>query len=121
MCIHILVLLRYHQPQFRPISRRGLQLFKPFLGSTAQIQLGDLKQLVSIEITHLGSHCEPLRPIVHIYMIPTPEQLVHPLRTCHLTGVQQQQKQNAVLLTSHSPSNKKQLQEKWINLSAPAT
>jgi hypothetical protein len=61
-----------------------MQPLKPFLGSTAQIQLGDLEQFVSIEITHFDGHGKSLRPIIYIFIISSLEQLIHSLRTRHL-------------------------------------
>jgi len=70
--INMPIFLHNQDPQFGPISWHWLQLLEPFFGSTSQIQLGDLEQLIHIEISHLGSHCEPLRPIIHILMVSSP-------------------------------------------------
>jgi len=77
------------------------------LGPASQVELGDLKKLVYIEVSHFSSHAEPFRPITNVFMVPSPKQLVHPLGTSHLSEFQQQQNQDATLLTTHRPSKHK--------------
>jgi len=84
-----------------------LQPLEPLLGSTPQIKLSDLEKFVSIEITHFGRHRETLRPIIDVLMIPSPKQFIHALGISHLSKFQQQQKQDATLLTTHKPSKHK--------------
>jgi hypothetical protein len=71
-----------------------------------KFNLAILNSFVSSEMVHFGGHGKSLRPIIHILMISSPEQLIHSLKTRHLTEVQQHNK-NAALLSSHSFSNKK--------------
>jgi hypothetical protein len=78
------IFLYDQDPQVGPVNWHRLQLLEPFFGSTSQIQLSDLEELVSIEVMHFGNHGKSLRPIIHILMISSPEQLIHSLRTRQL-------------------------------------
>jgi hypothetical protein len=86
--INVPVFLHDQGPQFSPIGWCRLQPFEPLFGSTSQIQLSDLEEFVSIEITHFGRHGESLCPIINILMVLSPEQLIHSLGTSHFASIQ---------------------------------
>jgi hypothetical protein len=73
------VLLDHLVPEINLIDKRWLQASKPLLRSTTQIQLHDFKQFVKSEVTDLGGHGQSLRPITDVFIISSPEQIVHPL------------------------------------------
>jgi hypothetical protein len=100
--INIPILLHYQRPQFSLIGWCQLQPLEPLLGSTPQIQLGNLEELVSIQVLHFSSHGESLRPIINILMVSSPEQLIHSLGTSHFANMQQQTK-IATPPTTHGP------------------
>jgi len=77
--INISILLHYQSSQLNPIRRRWLQPLEPFLGSTSQIQLRNLEEFICIQISHFSCHGEPLRPVIDVFMVSSPEQLIHPL------------------------------------------
>jgi hypothetical protein len=64
-------------------GQRQLQLLEPLSGFASQIELGNLKKFVRIEVAHLCRHTEPFSPIANILMIAPPEQFVHALWTSH--------------------------------------
>jgi hypothetical protein len=66
---------------------------------TPQIQFGDLEQLVRSKIVHFGDHGKLFRPIIDILMISSLEQLIHSLRTRHLTETQQHSMNTTLLHT----------------------
>jgi hypothetical protein len=85
--IDITIFLHDQGPQFSLIGRCRLQSFEPLLGSTPQIQLSDLEKFVSVKIMHFGHHREPLYPVIDIFMISSPEQLMHSLGISHLASI----------------------------------
>jgi hypothetical protein len=104
------------RPQFIPIDWRRLQPLEPLFGSAPQIELGNLEELIRIEVSHLSSHGESLRPIVNILVITPPKQLIHSLGISHLADDSLQVK-IATLFTMHGPSNYNQVTKKLIGLS----
>jgi hypothetical protein len=81
--IDIAILLQDQGPQLSPISWSWLEPPEPFPGSSSQIKLSDLEQLVCIEVSHLSDHGKSFSPIADILVLTPPEQLVHALWTSH--------------------------------------
>jgi hypothetical protein len=101
------ILLQNQCSQLKPVGQRRLQFSEPFPSSASQIELGNLKKFVRVEVAHLCRHTEPFSPIANILMIAPPKQFVHALRTSHPSKFQQQQEQDATFHTTHRPSKHK--------------
>jgi hypothetical protein len=98
--IHISILLYYQSSQLSLIGWCWLQPLEPLLGSTSQIQLGNLKEFIYILISHFSCHGEPFCLVIDVLMVSPPEQFIHSLGTGHLANVPLQTR-IATLPTTH--------------------
>ncbi len=88
-----------------------LKKLTSFFGSTPQIQLGNLQEVVSIEISHFTYHSESLRPVIYIFMVTSPKQFIHSLGTghfakCSIANQNRKTSHNTWFLRSQSDDNK---------------
>jgi hypothetical protein len=68
------------------------------------------------EVTDLGGHGQSLRPIIDVFIILSPEQIVHPLeRLCNIAKMQQSPPHTSL------QSKRKQMQKELTRTLAPVT